>query len=323
MSGGNLPYHLRVKKEIERRLFVEQLRLISKIHDFEEYAYIGMAGPFSEDFKIMYDRFNFKHFFSYETEESVYKRQSFNIPFTHINYINNKISTVLDQYPQIGIKDSTSAIEASKAVLWLDYTGFDYQLLNDFERAITTLESGSVIKITLLAHVSKFYSSSTEPMTIVREKRVKKINDALGENYFLTDVFTQERMTEKDFPLTIFELLKKISYSALRGGKTKFLPISSYIYQDGMTMITFTGMIINQDQEDTFLQKTGLKEWIYGLQASPLPLKIEVPFLSLKEKLNLDACLPNNPSNLDYFEGLEFQSYEKFHRFYPTYAKIF
>jgi len=63
MSGKNLPYHLRVKKDIERRLFVEQLRLISKVYDLEQYSYVSMAGPFSEDFKLMSDRFNFKHFF--------------------------------------------------------------------------------------------------------------------------------------------------------------------------------------------------------------------------------------------------------------------
>ncbi len=323
MSGGNLPYHLRVKKDIERRLFVEQLRLISKVYDLEEYAYIGMAGPFSEDFRLMYDRFNFKKFFSYEVNKEVYARQQFNIPFSQINYIQNKIIKFIDDYPDIEIRDD-SIISVKKSVLWLDYTGLEFDFLDEFQRAISILDEGSIVKITLLTHASNLYSNSQELHNEVKRKRIENLKEKLGVNYFFKDVFEESKMSEKAFPKAVFQMLKKVAYKALEGTNMTFLPISSYVYQDGMKMLTFSGIKIRESEKDNFLEQTGLKNWKYGIHDSPkIPLDIDVPFLSLKEKYHLDACLPNKPDNgMQYFDKKEFESYKEFYKFYPSFAKI-
>jgi len=323
MSGGNLPYHLRVKKDIERRLFVEQLRLISKVYDLEEYAYIGMAGPFSEDFRLMYDRFNFKNFFSYEMSEKVYARQQFNIPFSQINYIQNKIIKFIDDYPDIEIRDD-SIISVKKSVLWLDYTGLEFDFLDEFQRAISILDEGSIVKITLLTHASNLYSNSHELHNEVKRKRVENLKEKLGVNYFFEDVFDESKMSEKAFPKAVFQMLKKVAYKALEGTNMIFLPIASYIYQDGMKMLTFTGIKIRESEKDVFLEKTGLKSWEYSIyNSSKIPLDIDVPFLSLKEKYHLDACLPNEPDDsVQYFNKKELDGYKKFYKFYSSFAKI-
>ena len=320
MSGVNLPYHLRVKKDIERRLFVEQLRLITKIYDLEKYTYVGMAGSFSEDFKLMNDRFNFNNFISYEINENAYARQKFNLPFTKTNYLNKSMDSFIEEYPSIFLEDNS--LEVGKTVLWLDYIGFESKLLQEFEDAIAKVEDQSIIKITLRAHVASLgESASTQAET--QKLRVKKVRTLLGNNYFFVDVFEDNKMTTNKFPLTIYELLKKVSIKALRGTNKVFLPISSYTYQDGMKMITFTGIKIKEDEIDNFLDKTGLNTWEYGLFDSNMPLDIEVPFLSLKEKYTFDACFPDEPDiELKYFNDKEINSYKKFHRFYPTFAKI-
>lgn len=318
MPGANLPYHLRVKKDIERRLFVEQLRLITKVYDLEEYAYVGMAGAFSEDFKLMKDRFNFKDFFSYEVDKKAYKRQKFNLPFSKTNYEYKSIDTFIADYPELEI--NSQVFEIGKSILWLDYVGFEEKLLQDFNDAIARLETGSIIKITLQAHAANLAQGGG---AAIQEERVKKVKSLLGENYFFNDVFEHDKMTHKKFPSTIYKLLKKVSTSALRGTDSLFLPISSYVYQDGVTMITFTGIKIKESEKESFLDRTGLNTWEYGLSSLKEPLNIEVPFLSLKEKYSLDACFPNPPDNtLEYFEKEELKSYEKFHRFYPTFVKI-
>jgi len=318
MTGSNLPYHLRVKKDIERRLFVEQLRLITKVYDLEEYAYIGMAGPFSEDFKLMNDRFNFKDFFSYEIDDKAYKRQKFNLPFSKTNYLYQGIGEFIKNYPEIEMNDNKH--EVGKSILWLDYIGLEAQLLQDFEDAIARLENESIIKITLRAHASSLASGGGIK---IQEDRVTKLRSLLGDNYFLSDIFDKNKMTGREFPSAIYKLLKVISKKALQGTNTIFLPISSYKYQDGMVMLTFTGIKIKESEKNHFLEKTGLDKWKYGLHHLDEPLHIEVPFLSLKEKYSLDACFPNSPDEaLQYFEEGELQSYEKFHKFYPTFAKI-
>lgn len=318
MSGSSLPYHLRVKKDIERRLFVEQLRLVTKIYDLENYAYVGMAGAFSEDFKLMNDRFNFKDFFSYETNEKAYKRQKFNLPFSKTNYLHKGINEFIKDYPEIEIDDANH--EVGKAILWLDYIGLEAELLQDFEDAISKLVDKSVIKITLRTHAASLAEGGGIQK---QEERVEKLRSALGTNYFMHDIFDKSHMTAKKFPSTIYQLLKKISNKALRGTESIFLPISAYKYEDGMTMLTFTGIKIKKSEKESFLEKTGLDTWIYGLHYLDEPLYIEVPFLSLKEKYSLDACFPDSPADeLQYFEDKEIQSYEKFHKFYPSFAKI-
>jgi len=319
MSGSNLPYHLRVKKDIERRLFIEQLRLVAKVYDLEAYAYVGMAGAFSEDFKLMKDRFNFKDFFSYEIDEKAYKRQKFNLPFSETCYENKSIGQFILDYPELEIDDKVVTI--GKSVLWLDYIGFEEKLLQEFSDAIAKLEIGSVIKITLNAHAAKLVDGGG----IEKQKeRVEKVKNLLGKNYFFDDIFEHQEMTNNKFPLAIYKLLKRISVSALRGTNNLFLPLSSYIYQDGMKMITFTGIKIEESEKENFLSKTGLDTWEYGLNHTDKPINIEVPFLSLKEKYTLDACFPGSPgSELRYFEEEEIKSYERFHRFYPTFVKMF
>jgi len=249
-------------------------------------------------------------------DNNVHKRQKFNIPFNPIYYLHENISEFSNNYPEI------ETLELEDVVIWLDYTDFKFDFFENFGQLISTLSKGSVIKITLLTHISQIYSSD-EVVKIMREKRIEKLKDKLGNNYFYSDIFKTENMTEKSFPKVICKVLSRIASNSLEGGTTKLLPLSSYIYKDGMTMLTFTGVLIDENDEKDFLKKTGLDNWNYGLCASSDPLVIDVPFLSLKEKYSLDACLPSPPSEeLEYLKEKEFLSYEKFSKFYPIYAKI-
>ena len=323
MSGDKLPYHLRVKKEIDRHLFMEQIKRVMQYYgSASQYSYIGMAGPFSHDFKKMYEYFDFKRFISYEKGDDTFKRQKFNAPFSTIEYIKDDIKNFIQSYPKFGNE------ELEKIVIWLDYTDFNADILTSLEDIIKKADIGSIIKVTVRAHASSLglSNNSLEDTSAVR---VKKLQDILGDNYFLVDTYKRERLTAKGYPVAIFEHLMKISHDALKHTKEKiFKPMASYLYEDGMTMLTFSGVVINREHEYDFFEKSELKNWEFGLyknESDPSFLEINVPFLSQKEILRLGYYLPLTPKRKAKLVGISNEdicNLIKFYKFYPSYSKI-
>lgn len=320
MSGSNIPYHLRVKKDIERQLFIEQINIIAKYYNISEYSYIGMAGPFSSDFKLFFTSFDFKNFISYESDDITFRRQKFNKPFSKIIYIKNDIKKFIDDYPKI------NDLRLNKIVCWLDYTKFTGNELDGFKSIISKAEIGSIIKITLVAHASNLYrQSKDETIEQVKEERVKRLKENLG-GFFNNEIYKSDYMTEKSFPRLIFQHLKVISREAFTGEHTKkFIPLSSYIYQDGQTIITFSGVVINSEDKDDFLEKTKISSWQFGLldREDSTAMEINVPQLSYKEVLTINSMLPEKePKKWSILKNDELKQYIKFYKHYPSYFKI-
>ena len=77
MSGGSVPYHLRQNKTVERGVFLDFLLRLSRATavNLRKYRYIGFAGPFAEDFKLVHAHLGISRFTSIEEDEDVVKRQ--------------------------------------------------------------------------------------------------------------------------------------------------------------------------------------------------------------------------------------------------------
>lgn len=323
MPIKDVAYQIRVKKEIDRRLFAETLRLISKFFDLEKYAYAGMAGPFSEDFKLMHDRFNFQRMFSYEIDEDEYKRQLFNAPIDCIVYNNDSIAKFIDDYPSL-IGKSGAVVNLKEVVLWLDYTGMiGEKVVDEYLEAVSKVENGSVIRITVQAHISNVAEKhDNENMEELRNRRKEILRDSLGR-YFYEDEMLPNRMTNTGYPKAIYETLRIATFSKLIGTDSIFLPLTAYVYQDGVKMLTFTGIKLKKGNKTKFLNETGFKNWKYGLFKNTEPIIIDVGTLSLKEKYELDSKpLSRTTRKLDYFPEKTKKSYKFLSKFYPTYAKI-
>ena len=79
-AGSSLPYRLRPNKAVDRELFLSLLmRLAPRLH-VEKYHYVGLGGPFLEDFRLVHARLGLATMTCVETEEEVHKRQLFNRP---------------------------------------------------------------------------------------------------------------------------------------------------------------------------------------------------------------------------------------------------
>lgn len=77
-SGSSLPYRLRQNKSVDRELFLGLLGRLAATLKLEDYQYVGLGGPFLEDFRLIHARLGLKDLVCIEAEENVHKRQLFN-----------------------------------------------------------------------------------------------------------------------------------------------------------------------------------------------------------------------------------------------------
>lgn len=326
-SGSSLPYHLRIQKEIERHLFIEQIRLILLYlkEKPREYSYVSMAGPFSWDFKKMYEYFDFKYFISYETEEEVFKRQKFNAPFSKIIYKNENIENFINSYPDFEKERGGHQERLNKVVIWLDYTDFKEHCIKTFKEAVKKADLGSILKITVNANPADIVMGNGDD---VSNKRLEVLRERLGGS-FNEFIYKKECFTHREYPKAVLKHLLTIAEEALpRGSGKKFLPTSSYIYKDAALMLTLTGIIIKQGEKNSFLKSHEFSKWefrIKRIEGEYVYEEISVPFLSQKEVLKLNPKLPRNNKRekiaLDGISKDEIKKYVRFHKFYPIYLK--
>src|SRR5204863_3488285 len=142
-AGSSLPYRLRPNKAVDRELFLSLLmRLAPRLH-VEKYHYVGLGGPFLEDFRLVHARLGLATMTCVETEEEVHKRQLFNRPVESIRFVHSTLEDYLDK----------TEFE-TPAIIWFDYTeprGITTQI-ERFARTIGTVPIGSVLRVTLNAH---------------------------------------------------------------------------------------------------------------------------------------------------------------------------
>ena len=76
-----------------------------------------------------------------------------------------------------------------------------------------------------------------------------------------------------------------------------FQPLTAFSYKDGQQMLTVTGIILERNEKQGFLDKTYIDKWeLSNIDWKP-PRRINVPDLTIKERLYIDSCLPNSEAN--------------------------
>ena len=96
-AGSSLPYRLRPNKAVDRELFLSLLMRLAPRLALEKYHYVGLGGPFLEDFRLIHGRLGIAKMTCIETEEEVHKRQLFNRPIASIECVHKKLEDYLDE----------------------------------------------------------------------------------------------------------------------------------------------------------------------------------------------------------------------------------
>jgi len=337
MSGGAVAYQLRVNKCVDRNLFIELLQKISGYKkNISEYGYYGFAGYSFEDFRQLHIRLNISKMTSIESDRQVYKRQVYNNPYRCIELLNTSSKDFIDQNGQM--------LE-SPCIVWLDYSEANRrgEQIDEFTNLISHLNPGDVARITLNANISSLYTK--EPGDTQREvskKRMEKYKDQMSDQT-LPNISETMFLKNSDFARVLYYAIYVSTIKNRRNSSTQFIPLMALTYRDAQhQMMTLTGIILENDEnENDFYSYACIDDkWnLYiGDYLNWQTVKIHdinIPELTLKEKLLIDSLLPLSEPNSNgqllcciennyklTLNKTEVENYLKYYRQYPGFRQV-
>jgi len=311
------PYRLRANKAADRELFLSLLTRLSGTLPIEKYKYIGMGGPFLEDFRLMHSRLGIQDMVCVETDEEVHKRQQFNKPFPNIQLVHSTIEDYLD----------STELESS-VIVWLDYTSPNewHEQLERFAWATANLSVPSIIRITLNANPSSLGKPPEDAGADAEKLRMWRLEAFRGKigTYFCPSDLEPSDMTRRAFGKAVLKALKlAVEKEALSHDREVVWPLFTH-YADGQPMVTATALILDAKEGNPILKV--IDEWeFYSHVDSPHTLAL--PALSTRERLIMESSdnpkialgykLPSNELEKDPYD-----SFAQYYRIYPHYTKI-
>ena len=326
-SGGNIPYHLRQNKAIERNLFIDTLRRINNYTNISEYTYIGFGGPFLEDFKQIHTALKINSMISLESDENVHHRQRFNKPLSCIQ---------LGDVPELSGDFLNRYDFDDKTIIWLDYaipSHLNIQL-SELATLITKLKPKDVFKITLNANPE---SLGKDPAVAdPRPFRLRKIMEVLSEEYCPINPIELD-VGSKKYPGFLLKALKRAIDVGLRGRQDiKIHPLTSFVYKDGQQMITLTAIVLENSEEEEahFLNRSRIRNWPFYDGEWKVPKNINVPVMSVKERIHVEALLPQASiddinEELGFYIGntqldanINLNNFIEYYKIVPWYSKV-
>ncbi|WP_270166950.1 O-methyltransferase [Paenibacillus sp. SYP-B4298] len=326
MSGGNVPYHLRSNKYADRSIFMELLSKVNSVHNISNFRYAGFGGPYLEEFKQVHSLFSLNDLTSIEYNEEVKKRQEFNKPIGCMKIESMTSGEFIESY-----------VEGKNSIIWLDYAepGMLREQITEYETLLSKLVEHDVIKITLNANPACLFDDRQlkEGQNLFSE-RLKSLEYHFGDH--LPPDVKPDMMTRNPLAKIMFQALKHITDQAFPPvTSTTFKVLTSFAYSDSIhQMLTFTGIILKRDSVEEFVNNSGISQWEYYIADQDSPMIIELPELSIKERLAIDAMLPCDEANIIQ-QSLNFlladninksrkkiESYMKYYRHYPQFFRV-
>jgi hypothetical protein len=326
-TGGSIPYHLRQNKAIERNLYIESLRRLNNYTNISEYVYIGFGGPFLEDFKQVHNLLKVNKMISIEGDENVHRRQYFNKPLSCIN---------LGETPEMSGDFINRYNFDDKTIIWLDYampSELNSQL-NEIVSLITKLKPKDIFKITLNATPETLGKDPNERDP--RAYRYQKIAEILTEDFLPTNT-TEEDVGFKKYPTLLVNAMKRAIGHGLRGrSDIRIHPLTSFVYKDGQQMVTLTAIVLeNSDEEEAkFIDSSRIRNWPFYDGEWRKPKNINVPAMSLKERIHIESLLPeatveNIHDDLGFYIGSnssgansDLSNFIEYYKVVPWYSKV-
>lgn len=280
MKTGSPAYHLRTNKAVERLLFTELLKKLAPYLpvNTENYWYIGLGGPYLEDFSEVQHVLGCRRMTSLEVDSHVLMRQRFNKP--HCRIILSSKST--------GQFVSSYTTTKMPLVVWFDYTKHDWvEQIRECCELIPKLPNGSIFKVTFKSTPSNLCpKDAVDPLSLRVEKLEAMFSSCGG--------FSTGDVSLNGFPKTLIRILKSTIKATLGDtDKNTLFPLSSFYYNDGTPMLTVTMLTGDQSTVDSVISKSQFKNWKYADLAWDGPMIIDVPSLSLRERLAIDRMLPD------------------------------
>jgi hypothetical protein len=337
-------YHLRVNKSIDRFLLVQILDILrtqDKIK-MSDYTYYGFGGPFLEDCRLIHDRCPEIQIVSIEKNLATFKRQEFHCFSKKLELINDDFTSFLAHFSSKG-----------REIFWLDYTNLNLGHFDNFKEVLGKVSENSIVKITIPAEPPPEELTSEnreekwedfrdryreEKWEIFQKKyREEKWKDFVEKYDEILPPEAQPTNIERQWPFIklLQEMLQLASQQALpASGESIFQLLNSSHYNDQTQMLSITGIVCNRNEVSKI--RRWFKNWRFINLGWEDPHKIEVPILSIKERLHLEEYLPTtkktglflsralgykiDDTSNKHIEQLK--QYEEFYQYYPYFARV-
>jgi hypothetical protein len=327
-SGSSLPYRLRPNKAVDRELFLSLLVRLAPALSLEKYHYVGLGGPFLEDFRLIHARIGLAKMTCVEAEEKVHKRQIFNRPVASIECIHKTLEEYLDQHE----------FEAG-AIIWFDYTepkGITTQI-ERFARTIGTVPVGSILRVTLNANPSSLGNPNPKELSVeiggdasgdrsvkptTQEWRLARFKERLGALF--PSGINAEGMSFKTYGRSLLRALKiAVEKEALSFRDRRIVWALGTHYADGQPMVT-AALVVCSTADATVEQL--VRGWEF-FSAPDLPHCLDLPALSTIERLTMeshDDVLAKMAFDLPRSDMGEdpISVFKKFYRIYPHFSRV-
>ncbi|WP_293688750.1 O-methyltransferase [Thiolapillus sp.] len=328
-SGSSLPYQLRPNKAVDRELFLSFLSRFAATLKLEKYGYIGLGGPFLEDFRLIHARLAIKEMVCVEAEENVHRRQLFNCPVDCIDCVHSTLEDYLD----------SNEIE-NPSIIWFDYTepGGITDQIERFSRTVGEVPIGSILRITLNANPTSLGNPDSDEITTedgpieerqggkknLQEWRLERFRERMGAT--MPSGLAPEDMTFKRYGQSILRALSlAVDRHVIGLPDRKVTWVLATHYADGQPMVTAT-LVVLGGGEDKELSNELIEEWEFYSTAN-VPLRLDMPALSALERLQMESSsdaktalgfeLPKSDMGQDPFE-----SFKKFYRVFPHFSRV-
>lgn len=310
-TGSSIPYRLRPNKAVDRELFLSLLVRLNPALKLSNYKYIGLGGPFLEDFRLVHARIGILDMDCIEVEEAVHRRQEFNKPIQSILCIHSSL------------EDYLATVEFdSPVILWLDYTEPKHlrMQIDSFADQALELPIGSVVRITLNANPSSLGESPRNQE--VKPWRLERFRERVAE-YYAADLVAND-MSRERYGVSVLRAAKlAVDKNTLGARDRKICWALSTNYADGQAMATATVVILKPDDAGT---QALVEDWEY-FSTPAEPLVLDMPALSTLERLTMEAHDdPRAKMNFDLpvstMRQNPFESFKRFYRVFPHFSRV-
>lgn len=334
MSGATIDYELRPAKNVDRRVFVDLLARSERHMTLEGASYTSMGGYPMTDHRMIHRRLGIENLVSIDGNSDVVSRQNFNKPTEKCVCLNMFSNDLIDNLDNV-FEDQAIDLQARK-VIWLDYTSpcSLADQLNEFESLLRKVAVHDIIRITLNANndALKYSVKEGADQEEIRQARFKKLEDMVGA--YLPHGSSDDNISKSNFPVLLAKILGIAARKALpANGSHTFLPLSTVSYKDGQRMLTMTGIVIEKQNVDNFLNLTNFKSWPFFSEKFEDVKFLTVAVLTMKERMLMErlAVSSKNENIEDHlkfkkFGNLKatdyFEDFKKHARFYPTHAQL-
>jgi len=324
-------YALRPHKFVDRRLFMEVLSRFSNFLPLQNHAYVGLGSFAMEDHKLVNASFGTQVLISLEVEPDVVARQRFNAPLSCITATQHSTDDFVLSRAAI-LKEGGASPEAN-VIAWFDMT--DAQpvsvYLDTFASLLREGEIGDFIRFTVdVDGKTLARKREDEKYEVLRNRRFDKLRELLGTRLKrgatpqdLDDDLGIARLILHAFELATDEVFHL-------DARRIFEPLSLTTYADGHRMLSVSGSILGRDTVQECRARMHLENVPGGAGDWEALTNIQIPQLTVWEKLSLDRRIPAADAaelaamlNFRLHETIEtttlLSGYSTFHRFYPNF----